>query len=64
MLKLNACLSVETFTGVGTAFYAVQRFIACTRMKPGGKRVDAVHGDESPDVVNGVPTPMLGLNDD
>jgi len=26
-------------------------------MNPGRKRVDAVHGDESPDAVNGVPTP-------
>jgi hypothetical protein len=36
---------IETPTGVGTAFYAVRRFIAVYPMNPGHKRVDAVHGD-------------------
>jgi hypothetical protein len=36
--------------------YAVRRFIAVYQDEPGRKRVEAVHGDESPDGINAVPT--------
>ena len=52
---------IGTLTGVGTAFYAVQRFIALYPMNPGHKRVDAVHGDESPDAIKSGPYLIEGF---
>ena len=35
----------------------------CTSIKPGRKRVDVVHGDESPDAIKSGPYPVAGVID-
>src|SRR5450755_226216 len=49
--------AIMAFT-VGTAFMPSSDSSQHITMNPGGRRVEAVHGDESPDAINRVPTRM------
>ncbi len=44
---------------VGTACMPSGNSSPCITMNSGSKRAEAVHGDESPDAINRVPTNML-----
>ena len=49
--------AIMAFT-VGTAFMPSSDSSQHITMNPGGRHVEAVHGDESPDAINRVPTRM------
>jgi hypothetical protein len=49
--------AIMAFT-VGTAFMPSSDASQHITMNPGGRHVEAVHGDESPDAINRVPTRM------
>ena len=52
---------ISVVFSVGTAFMPSGDSSPCTSMKTGITCIDTVHGDESPDAINRVPTLLEGI---